>query len=147
MANVNRLVDDASPSNRYATFFCAQFDPSCRRMTYVNGGHNPPMVLRGAETARLEAGRPPVGLFRLAQYELAEVQLDPGDLLVLFTDVSAKRSTPPTTNGAKRRWKRQRALAAALRRRKRSSESCVTRTNSRQACLHDDMKLVVARMV
>jgi sigma-B regulation protein RsbU (phosphoserine phosphatase) len=94
MANVNRLVYDASPSNRYATFFYAQFDPATRRMIYVNGGHNPPMVLRGAETIRLEAGGPPVGLFRPAQYEQAEVQLDPGDLLVLFTDGISEAENP-----------------------------------------------------
>src|SRR5215471_12339636 len=41
--NVNRLVYDATAENRYATFFYAQYDPSARRLSYVNAGHNPPM--------------------------------------------------------------------------------------------------------
>ena len=47
MTNVNRLVFDASPENRYATFFYCQFDPLTRLLVYTNGGHNPPMLLRG----------------------------------------------------------------------------------------------------
>ena len=66
MTNVNRLVCDASPENRYATFFYAQFDPATRRLVYTNGGHNPPMLIRGSEVLRLENGGPPVGLFRFS---------------------------------------------------------------------------------
>jgi phosphoserine phosphatase RsbU/P len=144
MANVNRLVYDASPSNRYATFFYAQFDPSTRRMIYVNGGHNPPMVLRGAETIRLEAGGPPVGLFRPAQYEQAEVQLDPGDLLLLFTDGISEAENP-----AHDEWGEE-ALEASARQCHGASPSEVIERLMRQADhfaagapQHDDMTLVV----
>lgn len=57
MTNLNRLVFDASPSNKYAIFFYSQYDPTTRVM-YVNGGHNPPMILRGAQILRLEDGGP-----------------------------------------------------------------------------------------
>jgi sigma-B regulation protein RsbU (phosphoserine phosphatase) len=144
MANVNRLVYDASPSNRYATFFYAQFDPATRRMIYVNGGHNPPMVLRGAETIRLEAGGPPVGLFRPAQYEQAEVQLDPGDLLVLFTDGISEAENP-----AHDEWGEE-ALEAAARNCDGASPADAIERIMRNADLfasgapqHDDMTLVV----
>ncbi|MGA3236063.1 MAG: SpoIIE family protein phosphatase [Bryobacteraceae bacterium] len=86
MANVNRLVFDASQSNRYATFFYAQFEPATRKLVYTNGGHNPPVVLRGADAIPLEVGGTPVGLFRETSYEQAEMQLEPGDLLIFFTD-------------------------------------------------------------
>jgi len=46
MSNVNKLVYESSSSNRYATFFYAQYEPSTRNLTYVNGGHNPPLVFR-----------------------------------------------------------------------------------------------------
>jgi sigma-B regulation protein RsbU (phosphoserine phosphatase) len=39
MSNINRLIFDTSPSNRYATFFYGQYEPSSRQFTYVNGGH------------------------------------------------------------------------------------------------------------
>lgn len=84
MTNINRLVCDATPENRYATFFYAQFDPATLKLVYTNGGHNPPMLLRGGAVLRLEAGGPPVGLFRLSPY--VQVQLLPGDVLVLYTD-------------------------------------------------------------
>jgi sigma-B regulation protein RsbU (phosphoserine phosphatase) len=86
MENLNRLVFDASPSNRYATFFYGVYNPVTREFMYVNGGHNPPMVFRGAEVLRLEEGGPVIGLFGPARYEQASIQLQPGDTMVLFTD-------------------------------------------------------------
>src|SRR6202043_1542593 len=60
MARVNRLVYQASSSNRYATLFYAEYDPATRRLSYVNAGHNPPIVLRNnagfCQVLRLEAG-------------------------------------------------------------------------------------------
>jgi sigma-B regulation protein RsbU (phosphoserine phosphatase) len=86
MENLNRLVFDASPSNRYATFFYGVYNPATREFVYVNGGHNPPMVFRGAEVMRLEEGGPVIGLFGPAKYVQASIQLQPGDTMVLFTD-------------------------------------------------------------
>jgi sigma-B regulation protein RsbU (phosphoserine phosphatase) len=86
MVNLNHLIYDASPSNRYATFFYGVYDPKSREFIYVNGGHNPPMVFRGPEVLRLEEGGPVVGLFGPAQYSQASIQLQSGDTMVLFTD-------------------------------------------------------------
>jgi sigma-B regulation protein RsbU (phosphoserine phosphatase) len=86
MANLNRLIYDASPSNRYATFFYGVYDPKSREFMYVNGGHNPPMIFRGGEVLRLEEGGPVVGLLGPAQYSQGLVTLQPGDTMVLFTD-------------------------------------------------------------
>jgi sigma-B regulation protein RsbU (phosphoserine phosphatase) len=86
MVNLNRLIYDASPSNRYATFFYGVYDPKSREFMYVNGGHNPPMIFRGGEVLRLEEGGPVVGLLGPAQYSQGLVTLQPGDTMVLFTD-------------------------------------------------------------
>ncbi len=43
---VNNLVYGASSVNRYATFFYAEYDPRKRQLSYVNAGHNPPVILR-----------------------------------------------------------------------------------------------------
>lgn len=87
---VNNLVYGASSVNRYATFFYAEYDPSHRQISYVNAGHNPPVVLRrshsGCPLFRLEAGGPPVGLLPNAQYEEVSFALEPDDILILFTD-------------------------------------------------------------
>src|SRR6185312_4673594 len=67
MSNVNRLVYDATPPNRYATFFYAQYEPDAHRLIYVNAGHNPPVILRRLDgeihVIRLESGGPVIGLF------------------------------------------------------------------------------------
>jgi sigma-B regulation protein RsbU (phosphoserine phosphatase) len=49
VSNVNRLVYEASSSNRYATFFYGQYDPATRHLTYVNAGHNPPVLFHGSD--------------------------------------------------------------------------------------------------
>jgi sigma-B regulation protein RsbU (phosphoserine phosphatase) len=91
MREVNELVYEASASNRYATFFFAQLDPASRRMSYVNAGHNPPAVVRRngkseAEIIRLEAGGPVIGLMERCDYVQSELTMQPGDILVAFTD-------------------------------------------------------------
>jgi sigma-B regulation protein RsbU (phosphoserine phosphatase) len=86
MGNLNRLIYEASPSNRYATFFFGVYDPRSREFQYVNGGHNPPMIFRDTEVLRLEDGGPVVGLFGPAQYSQSSIRLERGDTLVLFTD-------------------------------------------------------------
>jgi phosphoserine phosphatase RsbU/P len=87
MENVNRLVWMTSPSNKYATFFFAHYEPCSRTLTYSNGGHNAPFWIRQTgEIERLEAGGAPVGLFEAAQYTCERIQVSAGDLLVLYTD-------------------------------------------------------------
>src|SRR6185436_11410264 len=58
MDNVNVLLLDSSPANRYATFFYGQYDPKQRRLHYVNAGHNAPMLFRGEQVLRLTEGGP-----------------------------------------------------------------------------------------
>ncbi len=94
MSTMNRLIYDSSPSNRYATLFYGQYDPSTRLLTYVNGGHNPPMVLRGDAIHRLEEGGPVVGLFRPAKFQQGTFPIEPGDVLVGFTDGVSEAMNP-----------------------------------------------------
>src|SRR5215472_798586 len=67
MERVNNLVRQASAANRYATLFYAEYQPATRCLTYVNAGHNPPVVLRdcggACQVLRLETGGPVIGLF------------------------------------------------------------------------------------
>jgi sigma-B regulation protein RsbU (phosphoserine phosphatase) len=148
MANVNRLVCDASPENRYATFFYAQFDPATRRLVYSNGGHNPPIVLRGSDVLRLETGGPPVGLFRFSQYAQDEITLEPGDLLVLFTDGISEAENP-----AEDEWGEDALIAAARTCNGLPPVEAIARIMQAAdnfadgAPQHDDMTLVVAKVL
>ena len=55
-------------------------------LTYCNAGHNPPLLLRANSVERLEHGGLILGLFEHATFEEATVQLQPGDLLITFSD-------------------------------------------------------------
>jgi hypothetical protein len=70
----------------YATAIVARVDRSPRRITYVNAGHPPGAVLRGAAVLELDAGGPPLGLLPSARYASGALDLLLGDLGVLVTD-------------------------------------------------------------
>ncbi|MGA7379395.1 MAG: SpoIIE family protein phosphatase [Terriglobales bacterium] len=90
MSHVNHLVYEASSANRYATFFYAQYNPASRQLTYVNAGHNPPMLFHRAagawQISRLEVGGTVVGLLETFPYEQGSLTIEPGDVLIAFTD-------------------------------------------------------------
>lgn len=100
MKHVNTLVYEASTSNRYATFFYAQFDIKTRKLIYVNAGHNPPMLLRKSgeefEVIRLEEGGAVVGMLptMFVNYSQGEIEMQSGDLLVGFTDGISEAMNP-----------------------------------------------------
>ena len=72
---------------RFTTAVLAEFDPATRLLTYVNAGHNAPVIRRAnATTERLESGGLPLGITPDATFPSAEIQLQAGDTLVLFTD-------------------------------------------------------------
>jgi phosphoserine phosphatase RsbU/P len=76
---------------RFTTAFLAEIDTQTRKMSYVNAGHNDPILRRASGTIeRLSIGGPPFGLPSLTDaltpYESATVQLRRGDLMLIFTD-------------------------------------------------------------
>jgi sigma-B regulation protein RsbU (phosphoserine phosphatase) len=89
LCNINRAVYAASPANRYATFFYGHYRPDSRGLTYINAGHNAPILLRSSsnnQIIRLEAAAPPVGLFPGGEFQSAHIDLIEGDLLIFYTD-------------------------------------------------------------
>ena len=84
---VNGYLVDHLPFNKFATLFCGLLDPQAHRLVFVNAGHNPPLLVRaGGEIRELEATGMPAGLSRDAEYEQASVPIEPGDVLLAFTD-------------------------------------------------------------
>lgn len=70
---------------RYATVFFATLTPG-GTLTYCNAGHNPPVVVRPSGVGQLASGSVPVGLFSSATYSDERIQLEPGDVLVIYSD-------------------------------------------------------------
>jgi serine phosphatase RsbU (regulator of sigma subunit) len=87
LQSVNRLFYQNTEETNYATLFFAIYDDRSRRLRYANCGHNPPMLLRhDASLERLEGTATVLGLFEQWDCRVAEVQLQPGDVLVIYTD-------------------------------------------------------------
>ena len=85
MTNINKLIFESSPSNRYATFFYGEFRNGA--LNYLNAGHNAPVLLRkDGRVERLEAGGPVVGLIEIADFMEQTIDIGPGDLLLGYTD-------------------------------------------------------------
>ncbi len=72
---------------RFTTAFLAALDPVTRQLTYVNAGHNWPVLRRASGVIeRLQTGGVPLGIMPNAHYECAQISLERGDLLFVFTD-------------------------------------------------------------
>ena len=151
MANVNRLLYDASDSNRYATFFYAELDCASRTLHYVNGGHNPPAVLRKEDGAwrvfRLADGGPVIGLLAGAVYKEQILHLLPGDIVLAFTDGISE-----AMNASEDEWGEDRMIAEAQAHADLNAEELLQRlfraadAFAAGAPQHDDMTLVVLRL-
>jgi sigma-B regulation protein RsbU (phosphoserine phosphatase) len=85
---MNRYAcSNSQQGRRFTTAFIAEYEPSSRRLTYVNAGHNNPIVRRrSGAIERLDAGGIPLGVLEDARYESGERVLEVGDWLAIFTD-------------------------------------------------------------
>jgi len=83
---VNSIVCDNIVANRFISFFYAILDNQTRKLSYVNAGHCPPMLMRDSGCLRMKEGGPVLGIFPNHRYVQEEVELISGDRLVLFTD-------------------------------------------------------------
>jgi serine phosphatase RsbU (regulator of sigma subunit) len=82
----NRLLLESAPDAMYASLFFAEYDERSRRLRYVNCGHPAPLLLRGERACWLQPTTTVLGLFHDWQCCVAEVHLQPGDALLLYTD-------------------------------------------------------------
>lgn len=84
---LNRHLFRSTTPEKYATLFIAFYDAATRRLTYANGGHLPPLILAAdGRVQRLEVGGSVVGLLDGLVYGEATIKLEPGDLLVAYSD-------------------------------------------------------------
>lgn len=88
MERLNRYACAHSmDGGRFTTAVVAEFDPSTQLLSYVNAGHNSPVVRRSdGSIVRMESSGLPLGITREANFPAASLQLGRGDTLILFTD-------------------------------------------------------------
>jgi len=87
--DLNQLAqEDLAHSNRFVTLFYSEYNPRTRLLRYSNAAHNPPLIWRrqGHTVGRLDAPGLLIGLQPEADYGCEQVQLEPGDVLLYYTD-------------------------------------------------------------
>jgi phosphoserine phosphatase RsbU/P len=88
VARLNRYACAHSLNGlRFTTAVLSEYNPTLRRLTYVNAGHNAPILRRANGTLEsLDAGGLPLGIQSDRNYETATLELKAGDALIFFTD-------------------------------------------------------------
>jgi sigma-B regulation protein RsbU (phosphoserine phosphatase) len=83
---INRHLSRYTPSDRFATAVFIVLNRDSGELTYVNAGHNAPLITGSGPALELEATGLPLGLFSEAAYEARAAVLPPGGALLVFTD-------------------------------------------------------------
>lgn len=92
---VNRYLADNIPPNRFVTLFYAELDPASGALSFLNAGHNPPLIVHAAGTVeQLASGGLPLGIKRDAEYREGRTQLQMGDVLVIYSDGVTEAASP-----------------------------------------------------
>ena len=148
MRNINTLAYEGSAVNKYATFFYGQYSTRSRLLSYVNAGHEPPLIFRGDSVIRLDTGRPVFGLLPCVHYEQGSVMLEPGDILAALTDGISEAMNPSDEE-----WGVENLISCVRNCDGLASGDLIERVIASAdafaggAKQHDDMTLIVARIL
>src|SRR3989440_2999395 len=111
MAKVNYLLWESIERNQFITAFYGILDATNRTLAYSNAGHNPPLLMDKDGSVRFEErGGVPLGMFRDSRYYEDFATIDPGEVLVLYTDGVTEAENP-----ALEEYGRDRLVAAVRR--------------------------------
>jgi sigma-B regulation protein RsbU (phosphoserine phosphatase) len=84
---LNHQLYESTPPEKYATLFLGIYDGRSHQLTYSNGGHLPPILIReDGAVRRLEAGGTVIGLFDNMTYDEGSVEMHPGEIFLAYSD-------------------------------------------------------------
>lgn len=87
MGELNKFLAGSTGADRFVTAFYGVLNRLTGRFTYVNAGHNPPLLLHAdGRAVWLQTGGPLLGVLEDAVYFEANADLEPGAILVMYTD-------------------------------------------------------------
>jgi sigma-B regulation protein RsbU (phosphoserine phosphatase) len=84
--HLNSYLYEATESSRFATSFLAEWSPDQQLLTYVNAGHQAPLLLGSIAGAQLTCGGPPLGMFGNSEYQIGCLRVEESDMMLLFSD-------------------------------------------------------------
>ncbi len=85
-ALINDLVTENTSDGKFITFFWGVLNDTFKKFTYVNAGHNPPLLIRNGEIIKLNKGGIILGVMKTMPYESQEITLRKDDVIIMFTD-------------------------------------------------------------
>ena len=86
-SQLNEHIVDSSSPNKFITLILVEVDPSTAALRYLNAGHNPGLLVQdNGRVVELPAGGMPLGLRGGSRYDSRGLQINPGDLLCLYSD-------------------------------------------------------------
>jgi sigma-B regulation protein RsbU (phosphoserine phosphatase) len=86
VGRLNQHLFKNTSDDRYATFFYGVYDAEAKTLTYTNAGHLAPFFVSDERVRQLDHGGTVVGLFEEFDYEQTTLKVEPGSLLVAFSD-------------------------------------------------------------
>jgi sigma-B regulation protein RsbU (phosphoserine phosphatase) len=86
VSQLNQYLYANTSAEKYTTLCLGLYDEVASSFVYTNGGHLPPALVRKGAVTRLDVNGTVVGAFPFAEYGESRISLEPGDLLVFFTD-------------------------------------------------------------
>lgn len=146
LRSVNRLFYENTVDSAYASLFFAEYDDATRRLRYANCGHLSGLVLRADNSCdRLDSTGTLLGLFREWECAIAEYQLEPGDVLALYTD-----GITEAHNGDGREFGEERLVDSLRHHRNQGCQQAVEGISEEVRRLnpidqHDDITLILAK--
>lgn len=136
---------------RFITIVLGRYSPETGVLVYANAGHNPPFLLRGAGDGSVIKLRPTgaaIGLTESSTFEDAEVQLQKGDSLLLYTDGATEAGDPGINEFGEERLEQWMVKHAQLQPKALIPELWrALRTFARSNTLRDDLTLIAARLI
>ena len=86
-ALINDLISENTSDGKFITFFWAVIENDAKKITYVNAGHNHPLLIRNGKISKLDKGGMILGVMKTSIPYISEtIQLQKNDVIVLFTD-------------------------------------------------------------
>ena len=149
MTKLNRITSANVPTNRFISLFFCILDGATGEVQFCNAGHNPPVRVRAnGDCDLIKAGGPVLGLLPSTQYREFGLQLEVGDMLVIYSD-----GVTEAVNPAGEQFGVSRLGETAVAHRSQPASEIVSIINSTLdaftggAPQSDDITLIVARRI
>ena len=99
------IAQEHGHEGMFATLFFGVLDPATGEIAYINGGHEPLFIVNASGVkASLRAAGPAIGMMSGAKFKVQFTRLEPGDILIGYTDGVTEALSPENKLFTKKRF-------------------------------------------